>query len=172
MTLRNSVVDWIRIDLNQIKRYDPDLHQVKSCIRVNLEKSQNIRKIILREFSTIEPLLGSKIRIRIRVMQIRNNAQKVVQLLAVAVSQILIRKNYPDASLHDHTICSWFKITDPQISIRNQGFGYGLDPCSIGPVDPDPYSESGSGSRRAKMTHKSRKKLVKVYVLSVGWPLL
>jgi hypothetical protein len=32
-------------------------------------------------------------------------------------------------------------------------------------VDPDPYSESGSGSRRAKMTHKSRKKLVKVHVL-------
>jgi hypothetical protein len=31
------------------------------------------------------------------------------------------------------------------------------DPYSIGPVDPDPYSESGSGSRRAKMTHKSRK---------------
>ncbi len=41
----------------------------------------------------------------------------------------------------------------------NQGFGSGsvLDPSSIGPVDPDPYSESGSGSRRAKMTHKGRK---------------
>ncbi len=39
------------------------------------------------------------------------------------------------------------------------------DPCSIGSVDPDPYSESRSGSRRAKMTHKSRKKLVKVHVL-------
>jgi hypothetical protein len=42
-----------------------------------------------------------------------------------------------------------------------QGFGSGsgsvLDPYSIGPVDPDPYSEYGSGSRRAKMTHKSRK---------------
>jgi hypothetical protein len=32
-----------------------------------------------------------------------------------------------------------------------------LDPYSIGPVDPDPYSESGSGSRRAKITHKRRK---------------
>jgi hypothetical protein len=32
-------------------------------------------------------------------------------------------------------------------------------------VDPDPYSESGSGSRRAKMTHKSRQKFVKVHVL-------
>jgi hypothetical protein len=44
-------------------------------------------------------------------------------------------------------------------SLYNQGFGSGsgLDPYSIGPVDPDPYSESGSGSRRAKITHKSRK---------------
>jgi hypothetical protein len=33
----------------------------------------------------------------------------------------------------------------------------GLDPDSIGPVDPDPESGSGSGSRRAKITHKSRK---------------
>jgi hypothetical protein len=49
---------------------------------------------------------------------------------------------------------------DPDPSII-QGFGSGpgpgLDPYSIGPVDPDPYSESGSGSRRAKMTHKRRK---------------
>jgi hypothetical protein len=37
------------------------------------------------------------------------------------------------------------------------------DPDSIGSVDTDPDSESGS--RRAKMTHKSRKKLVKVHVL-------
>ncbi len=37
------------------------------------------------------------------------------------------------------------------------GSGSGLDPDSIGSVAPD--SESGSGSRRAKMTHKSRKKL-------------
>jgi hypothetical protein len=32
------------------------------------------------------------------------------------------------------------------------------DPDSIRSVDPDPYSESGSVSRRAKMTHKRRKK--------------
>ncbi len=31
------------------------------------------------------------------------------------------------------------------------------DPDSIRSVDPDPESASGSGSRRAKMTHKSRK---------------
>jgi hypothetical protein len=43
------------------------------------------------------------------------------------------------------------------------GSGSVLDPYSIGSVDPDPYSESGS--RRAKITHKSRKKLVKVHVL-------
>jgi hypothetical protein len=36
-----------------------------------------------------------------------------------------------------------------------------LDPDSIRSVDPDPdpYSESRSGSRRAKITHKSRKNL-------------
>ncbi len=35
------------------------------------------------------------------------------------------------------------------------------DPDSIRSVDPDldPYPESGSGSRRAKITHKSRKNL-------------
>ncbi len=51
--------------------------------------------------------------------------------------------------LHIRVVCSF----------RNQGFGSGsvLDPYSIGPVDPDPYSESGSRSRRAKMTHKRRK---------------
>jgi hypothetical protein len=32
-----------------------------------------------------------------------------------------------------------------------------VDPNSIGSVDPDPDSESGSGYKRAKMTHKSRK---------------
>jgi hypothetical protein len=32
------------------------------------------------------------------------------------------------------------------------------DPDSIRSVDPDPFSESGSGFRSAKMTHKSRKK--------------
>jgi hypothetical protein len=31
------------------------------------------------------------------------------------------------------------------------GFGSGLDPDSIRSVDPDPYSESESGSRRAKI---------------------
>jgi hypothetical protein len=57
-----------------------------------------------------------------------------------------------------------------------QGFGSGsvLDPDSIRSVDLDPYSESrsGSGSRRAKMTHKSRKKLRNFMVWSAGCSLL
>jgi len=38
------------------------------------------------------------------------------------------------------------------------GSGFQLDPDSIGSVDSYPYTEFGSrsGSRRAKMTHKSR----------------
>ena len=32
---------------------------------------------------------------------------------------------------------------------------FALNPDSIGSVDPDPDLESGSGPRRAKMTHKS-----------------
>jgi hypothetical protein len=51
------------------------------------------------------------------------------------------------------------------ISSSWQGCGSNDDPDSIGSVDPDPYSESGSGSRRAKMTHKSRKKIKKFHVL-------
>jgi hypothetical protein len=39
------------------------------------------------------------------------------------------------------------------------GFGSGLDPDSIRSVDQDPYSESGSGTRRTKMSHISRKNL-------------
>ncbi len=61
------------------------------------------------------------------------------------------------------------KISSKKARNFMQGFGSGsgLDSDSIGPVDPDPDSESGSGSgsRRAKMTHKSRKKFVKVHVL-------
>jgi hypothetical protein len=38
-----------------------------------------------------------------------------------------------------------------------------LDPDSIMSVDPDPYSESGSGSRMAKITHKSKKKIIKFH---------
>ncbi len=43
------------------------------------------------------------------------------------------------------------------------GSGSELNPDSIGSVDPDPYS--GSGSRMAKITHKSRKKIKKFHVL-------
>jgi hypothetical protein len=50
--------------------------------------------------------------------------------------------------------------------------GSGLDPDSIGSVDSDPNSESGSGSRRVKMTRKSRILFLKFKFWSVGWPLL
>ncbi len=60
----------------------------------------------------------------------------------------------------------------PQMALAYwQGCGSGsgsvLDPYSIGSLDPDPdpYSEYGSGSRRAKMPQKSRQYLVKVHVL-------
>jgi hypothetical protein len=40
--------------------------------------------------------------------------------------------------------------------------GIVVDPDSVGSLDPDPVtdSQSGSGSRRAKKTHKHRKKLI------------
>ncbi len=64
-----------------------------------------------------------------------------------------------------------YSLTVPKYPLKwgnfIQGSGSGLDPDLIGSVDP----ESVSGSRRAKMTHISRKKFVKVHVLSVGWPL-
>jgi hypothetical protein len=43
--------------------------------------------------------------------------------------------------------------------IKNQGFGSrsGLDPDSIGSVDSDPDSESGSGSKREKLPTKVEK---------------
>jgi hypothetical protein len=46
------------------------------------------------------------------------------------------------------------------IQHQNQCLESGLDPDSIRSMDPDKDSESGSGSgsRRAKMTHKNRKK--------------
>ncbi len=52
-------------------------------------------------------------------------------------------------------------ILDPNFFIPDPGrvVDPDPDPYSIGSVDPEPYSESGS--RRAKMTHKSRKKIGK-----------
>jgi hypothetical protein len=43
------------------------------------------------------------------------------------------------------------------------------DPDSIGSVDPDSDLESGSGSRRAKMTHKNRKKFKKKFHVLKCW---
>jgi hypothetical protein len=57
-----------------------------------------------------------------------------------------------------------------------QGCGSGsqLNPDSIWSVDPDPYSESGSGSGRAKITYRSRKKIFEVLdIFSLeSWRLL
>jgi hypothetical protein len=54
------------------------------------------------------------------------------------------------------------KISDflfPNESDKNsKGFGSGLDLDSIRSVDPYPAPEYGSGSRRAKMTHKNRRR--------------
>jgi hypothetical protein len=43
-----------------------------------------------------------------------------------------------------------------------QSCGSGLDPDLMGPLDPytDPDSQSGSGSKRAKMAQKNRKQLI------------
>ncbi len=68
-----------------------------------------------------------------------------------------------------HWVPSGHAQADRRLQARSaipsvQGFGSRsgsvLDPDSIRSVEPDPYPESrsGSGSRRAKMTHKSRKK--------------
>jgi hypothetical protein len=46
----------------------------------------------------------------------------------------------------------------------------GLDPDSLRFLDPD--SQLGSGSRRAKMTHKKIKKLINLIFLSAGCSLL
>jgi hypothetical protein len=56
-------------------------------------------------------------------------------------------------------IVSWEEDIFMKACSLNQGFvsGSGLDPNSIRSVDPDPYSESGSGSGRANMNHKSTK---------------
>ncbi len=46
------------------------------------------------------------------------------------------------------------------------------DPDSMRSVDPDPFSESGFGFRRAKMTHWSTKKLRNFMLWSAGCSLL
>jgi hypothetical protein len=52
----------------------------------------------------------------------------------------------------------------------------GLDPDLMGSLDsdPDPDSQSGygSGSKRAKMTHKNRKKVINLIFVSAGRSLL
>ncbi len=47
------------------------------------------------------------------------------------------------------------------------GSGSGLDPDSIRPVDLNPDSEYGSGSRRAKMTNKKKKREISCFAFSL-----
>jgi hypothetical protein len=47
-----------------------------------------------------------------------------------------------------------------------------MDPHLFELLDPDPHSNSGSGSRRAKMTHKNRKKSRIFMFFSSGCSLL
>jgi hypothetical protein len=56
-------------------------------------------------------------------------------------------------------ICSFSDITGIHSSVLDPGTGTGFDPDSIRSVDPytDPDKESGSRSRRAKITHKVEK---------------
>ncbi len=57
------------------------------------------------------------------------------------------RKHTPGSVLFSYRLKSTYEITSV------------ADPDSVGSLDPDPDSQSGSGSRRAKMIHKNRKKL-------------
>ncbi len=70
---------------------------------------------------------------------------------------------------HRKQACSCTKYRKFRCRYKCCGSGSvsGLDPDSIGSVDPDPYSESGSGSRRAKMIHKHRKKVNKFHFFEV-----
>ncbi len=76
----------------------------------------------------------------------------------------------PDWIRMDPDRSGWIRMDPDWIQIGSRldpdwiRIGFGLDPDSIRSVDPDPNSESGSGSRRAKMTHKSRQKIKKFHV--------
>ncbi len=70
-----------------------------------------------------------------------------------------LRHAVEDRQFRAHRFFTFFQKT-VILCKKNQDCGSGLDLDTIGSVDPD----SGSGSRRAKMTHKSRKKL-QVHVL-------
>jgi hypothetical protein len=52
------------------------------------------------------------------------------------------------------------------------GSGSGLEPNLMGSLDPYLDSQSGFGSRRAKMTHKHRKKLINFFFWSAWCSLL
>jgi hypothetical protein len=78
-------------------------------------------------------------------------------LLRLQLQQVVLVTLVPPVVLHQGNINAW------RLPVRYCAQGYvsgsELDPDLISSVDLGPYSESGSGSRRAKMTHESRKNL-------------
>jgi hypothetical protein len=64
------------------------------------------------------------------------------------------------------------KYPSRQCCGSRSGFGSGLDPDSMGYQVPYPDSQSGSGSRRTKKSHKHRKKLINFIFGSAGCSLL
>ncbi len=112
---------------------------------------------------SISAVLGIRNRIRmfwaswIRIhqsevqIQILPFSHKGVELTEIVLANKILTQN----------LCKKFNFqTEDNVLAGKQGCGSGsvLDPLSIGSLDPDPdpYSEYGSGSRRAKMTQKSR----------------
>jgi hypothetical protein len=79
-----------------------------------------------------------------------------LELSSTTCLRDLIAGTFPDISDHWDTPGSSQQSEEERFVLVSV-FGSGLDPDSIRSVDPDPYSESGS--KRAKMTHKSRQKL-------------
>ncbi len=69
-----------------------------------------------------------------------------------------VNKDSPDVLTYK-TSTSTYRRNILLLTQQGCGSGSEMDPDSIGSVDPDPHLESGSGSRRAKITDKNIKKL-------------
>ncbi len=100
------------------------------------------------------------IRIRIRGSLHLHQSSKITSYWY----KLLKRQTTVEIKVVHKFFCFLSRVADPDPS------GSGLDPDSIGSVDPDPDSECGS--RRAKKVHKSKFFFLKFMFSSVGWPLL
>ncbi len=112
-------------------------------------------------------LTNEKNRIRIRQSKVRIRGSGIRTKMSRSRNTAFLRAFALCYPVSTSTIPR-FADPDPYPDSR----GSGLDPDSIGSVDPDSESGTGSGSRRAKMTHKSRTFFKKFMFWSVGWPLL